>query len=137
MRSDAVIAGDKLGCGITKRLCRAAERNVIFDNRGLAVLAHDDQVARMSYNGRIVRGRNKEQVDRRLEHDALRNIDVRAIFNERSVQSRERITLDIEIASKMRFNRAGIACKLFREAAHANGFGQILYGKRHAKSAVD
>ena len=73
--------GDRVG-----QVNTIVQTDVAFDNCGLAVALGDDQIARMGRGRTAAVGRNEEQINRPLDHDARRQMDENTIANKRRVQ---------------------------------------------------
>src|SRR5262249_22475510 len=84
MFGDGVLANDEFRDGVRKTLV-FFERNVAFRDRDLAVLAEDNQVARMVNRRRLFGRRNKYQMNRRLYDFSTRHGDKRSVADERRV----------------------------------------------------
>ena len=70
------------------------ERDVALDDGCPRAALDHDQVARMRHGARRVRGRDEEQVHRRVEIDAGADMDDAALTQERRVERGERRAVD-------------------------------------------
>ena len=114
VRDDAILGRHEFGDGVAEGHA-GIEGNVIFHDGDLAVLLRDDQVAGMGHHRGSLRRGNEEQVDGRFTSDgALGGMDVRAVLNESGIESAEGVALDIGVAAKVRFERAGVVRELRR-----------------------
>ena len=78
------------------------QANVALDNRRLAVVPHDDEVARVGQGGLPVRGGKEQQVDRRRKDQALRDVHERAVLHESRVESDKGVVLVAGVLSQVR-----------------------------------
>lgn len=91
----------------------------------------------MADNRGIVFGRDVEDRDRLLEHDALRDVDVRAVFKECGVERAERIPLEIQIAAEVLFDGSRISRDFRGEAGDRHALRQLSdRGKRRNEASV-
>ena len=117
---------------VRSRCCRtrhaSAQRNIIFDDRGLALLLGDDQVARMRHQRRIARGRNKQQMNRaRSSDDARGDVDVSRRLPRKQCSAQQKASrCMIKIAAEMRFERTRVGADFFRQAADLHACGQLV-----------
>ena len=71
MRDHRCCRPQRVPSTVLQRAAPPSERHIIFDDGGLAAFFRDDQVARMSHHGRIMRGGDEEQMNRRFQNRAL------------------------------------------------------------------
>ena len=77
------------------------DAGVGLDHGRLAARAGDDQVARLRHRGPPGRGGDEQEIDRRLQHHAGREIDEGAVLDERGVERDQRVALVIGVAGQL------------------------------------
>ena len=71
-----------------------------LDHRGLAAGAKHDQVSRLRQGRLPVRGRDEKEMDRRLQDRPGRQMNERAVLDERGIERRQRVALVIGVAGQ-------------------------------------
>ena len=110
------------------------ERDVVFHNRRLAVLARHDQRPRMRRHGLGARGGDIQDVNRLLHDRAARNLDEGPVFHQRGVEGRKCILLEVGVPRKMPLQQGAIRGHGLRQALHSDSLREA--GKRRERRRV-
>ena len=94
------------------------QRDVIFDDAGLGFVFGHDQAVRMRHGRTPIRSGDEQQMNRRFEHCAARQIDVSAILDEGCIEGREPVAPEIDITAQVRFEGSRIPRDLVCQATH-------------------
>ena len=137
MRDHGVFRRNQLSRGIREE-DSVAQRNMLFDDAGLRIALRDQQISRMDHPRLLPSPWNKQQMNRRFEYRAARNMDVCAVFQKSGVQAAEGIALRIEIAAEMRFEHVSAFSHRFCQAAGFDaGAADPTIRKPGSEAAVD
>ncbi len=116
-----VLARDHLGHDAGERHARS-QRDIVLEDRGLAVLFGHDQVARVRHQWCLAADIEIQKIDGLLEHHAPRDEHERAILEERRVQRRKGLLAVIGVAGEMRFDLFPLLQDRFGEAGNLQPF---------------
>ena len=115
MRNRRVRAGKQFGRAVAEDRS-AANRDVVFDDRGLALLLENQQIPRMNHARSVGCRGHKQQMNRRIQRKAAANVHERTIFSKGRVQGAKCITLNIQMAAEVSFKRGRVLLDLFLKA---------------------
>src|ERR1700730_3420778 len=93
VRHNRVFTGDQLRGGIGKSRS-LSDRNVVFNDCGLGLIAEDNQISAMRHYRGVARSRNEQQINRIGEDDTPADVNISSIFRKSCVQRRKSISLN-------------------------------------------
>ena len=100
-----------------REIRRLGEADIAFEDRHLAALFGDDQVAGMRRGPGLLRRRDEQQMHRRLQTLARGNINQPAVLEEGRIERRKRVVLALLVARQMFFDQSRVAGQCRGQAA--------------------
>ncbi len=113
---DGVLARHELRHGV-REVDAVRERYVVLDHDRLGVLLREDQVPRMRDRRLPRRNRHVQQVDRPLQNRAPREVQERAVVEERRVERGEGALVGVGVPGQMRLHEVALGSHRFRQRA--------------------
>ena len=100
MGEHGIIGCNKLGHRVAER-GSAADGYILFNDGGLAVFIHQNEIAGVTHDWRRIERRNKKETDRVFHNHATTNVYVGTIFHEGRIQSGEAVPALVEVTPKV------------------------------------
>ena len=107
MGNDRALTSDEFGDRVRKGNA-APERNVVFHDAGFSGIFSHNQITGIGHLRMLRRNGDEQEIDRRFQDSAARQMHVGAIFDEGRIQRGESIAFDIEVMAQVRLQRCAI-----------------------------